>query len=208
MAYIQIHFLQEDCIDKCVELAPVFFFFFHCTNCFIRKRSNTGENKKGFQLDWKINAIQSVVSITNYVSLDTVKSDSYSPITDYFLNRLLGHSSVEPLNQKQVKMKIKCIHVPYKCDYQLGSSLSITRSKQFKLDEKMICCLSCTRSVKLLTDLWNSTCWHFHSQTFFIHFLLRQELWLIFRLFGWSFPGSQQTLYLSNLFMLIWCYKW
>lgn len=96
-----------------------------------------------------------VLSVSPIMSHWTVKSGSRSPIMDYFLNQLLGHLSPEPLNQKQVKMKLKCIHVPCKSDYQLGSSLSITQSKQFKLklDEKMICFLSCTCSVKLLTDL-------------------------------------------------------
>lgn len=67
MVYIQIHFLQEDSIDKCVELVPNVFFSPHCTNCFIRKRNNTGENKKVFSwigksMQFKVLSISPIMS--------------------------------------------------------------------------------------------------------------------------------------------------
>lgn len=60
--------------------------------------------KKGFQLDWKINAIQSVVNITNYVSLTQSKVIHTHLLQIIFLI-VACHLSPEPLSQKQAKMK-------------------------------------------------------------------------------------------------------
>lgn len=129
---------------------------------------------------------------------------------------MLGHLSPEPLNQKQVKIKIKHIHVFYQCGYQLGSSLSIVQSIYFKLksEEKTVCFLLCSCRVKVadrfmkFNMLTTFTHWHFYSFPIETGRLVNlQALWMIFLWVSTDFK-SEELIHSDLMLQMVAVWDW